>query len=66
MALIFMGFTINCLVFDKEVFITNTMKDNQKYVYKIQKVKYYGEYDSEILNLTDEDLKKSSKKRTQH
>ena len=58
MALIFMGFTINCLVFDKEVFITNTMKDNQKYVYKIQKVKYYGEYDSEILNLTDEDLEK--------
>ena len=56
MALIFMGFTINCLIFDKEVFITNTMNDNQKYVYTVNKTKYYGRYDSQSLDLTEKDI----------
>lgn len=56
MALIFMGFTINCLIFDKETFITNTMKDNNKYVYTVNKTKFYNKYDSQDLDLTEKDI----------
>ena len=61
MALIFMGFTINCLVFDKETFITNTMKDNHKNVYIIQKTKYFGQHDFKTLDLNNKDLNKIKK-----
>ena len=61
MALIFMGFTINCLVFDKETFITNTMKDNHKNVYIIQKTKYFGQHDIKTLDLNNKDLNKIKK-----
>ena len=57
MALIFMGFTINCLIFDKEVFLTNTMKDNHKYVYTVDKTEYYGRYEARSIDLSEKDLK---------
>ena len=56
MSLIFMGFTINCLIFNKEVFITNTMKDNNKYVYILDKTEYYGLGESKIHPLTNQDI----------
>ena len=56
MALIFMGFTIGCVIFDKETFIINTMKDNGRYVYKINKVEYYGLGETKIHPLTDQDI----------
>ena len=56
MSLIFMGFTIGCLIFDKETFITNTMKDNNKFVYIIDKTEYYGRSDSKILPLNNQDI----------
>ena len=57
MALIFMGFTINCLIFDKEIFITNTMKNNHKYVYTVDKTEYYGISEMRNIDLTEKDLK---------
>ena len=56
MSLIFMGFTINCLIFNKEIFITNTMKDNNKYVYILDKTEYYGLGESKIHPLTNQDI----------
>ena len=58
MALIFMGFTINCLIFDKVVFITNTMNDNQEYVYTVDKTEYYGRDASKILEFDADDINK--------
>lgn len=58
MALIFMGFTINCLIFDKEAFITNTMNNNNKYAYSLNKIKFLGIEGSKRLSLTDHDIKK--------
>ena len=56
MALIFMGFTINSLIFNKETFITNTMKDNNKFVYILDKTEYYGLSDSKTHPLTNQDI----------
>lgn len=61
MALIFMGFTINCLIFDKETFITNTMKNNNKYVYNVSKTEFSGLGGSKRLSLTDRDINKIKK-----
>ena len=64
MSLIFMGFTIGCLIFDKETFITNTMKDNNKFVYIIGKTKYYGRSDSKTLPLNNQDISNIKKQPT--
>ena len=56
MALIFMGFTINSVIFNKETFITNTMKDNNKFIYTIDKTEYYGLNESKIHPLTNQDI----------
>lgn len=40
MSLIFMGLTVNCAIFDKTMLVTNTMKDNNNYIYKVYNVKY--------------------------
>ncbi len=59
-SLIFMGVTINFYMFDKNLFITNTMKDNNNYVYDVKNTKFfysYGFIDSIDLKLTLDDLK---------
>ena len=64
MALIFMGFTINCLIFNEETFITNTMKDNNKFVYIVDKTEYYGLNNSKIHPLTSQDINNIKKETT--
>ncbi len=59
-SLIFMGVTINFYMFDKNLFITNTMKDNNNYVYDVKNTKFsysYGTINSIDVKLTLEDLK---------
>lgn len=56
MALIFMGFTINILIFDKVNFITNTMEENEEFVYSVDKTEYYGMADYKLLELDDTDI----------
>ena len=56
MALIFMGFTINCLIFDDAQFVANTMKENNEYTYNVGKAKFMGIMGSDIVDLTNEDL----------
>ena len=56
MALIFMGFTINCLVFDDAKFIANTMKENNEFTYSVGKARFLGSKGSDLLDLKDNDL----------
>ena len=59
-SLIFMGITINFYMFDKNLFITNTMRDNNNYVYDVKNTKFFysfGMLDSMDLKLTLDDLK---------
>lgn len=59
-SLIFMGVAINFYMFDKNLFITNTMKDNNNYVYDVKNTKYFyshGAIDSIDVKLTLDDLK---------
>ncbi len=59
-SLIFMGITINFYMFDRNLFITNTMRDNNNYVYDVKNTKFFysfGMIDSMDLKLTLEDLK---------
>ncbi len=55
-SLIFMGFTFNCMIFDKTMLIVNTMKENNDYVYNVEKAisSYSGMY--EPLNLEEDDI----------
>lgn len=55
-SLIFMGFTFNCMIFDKTMLIVNTMKENNDYVYNVEKAisSYSGMY--EPLNLEENDI----------
>ena len=61
MALIFMGFTINCYLFNEPEFIAKTLNDNDKHVYSVSKTKYDGDGDSFATPLTDKDVKKIEK-----
>ena len=59
-SLIFMGVAINFYMFDKNLFITNTMRDNNNYVYDVKNTKFFysfGMLDSMDLKLTLDDLK---------
>ena len=54
---IFMFFTVNCSLFNKEQLIINTMRDNNDYIYYV-KNSYYGYMGSitnKVLNQTDLD-----------
>ena len=61
MALIFMGFTINCLIFDDAQFVANTMKENNEYTYNVGKAKFMGIMGSDTVDLTTKDLKNITK-----
>lgn len=55
MSLIFMGFTVNCALFDKSRLVSNTMRDNDNYIYKVRYGYYtYDYYD--LQPLTDKNL----------
>ncbi len=60
-SLIFMGVTINFYMFDKNLFIANTMKDNNNYVYDVYNTEYTHCNDNSNcplnLKLDDTDLK---------
>ena len=57
MALIFMGFTINCYLFNEPEFIAKTLNDNNRHVYSISKTKFDGDGGSYPTPLTDRDVK---------
>ena len=61
MSLIFMGFTINCYLFNEPEFIAKTLNDNDKHVYSISKTKYDGDGGSYPTPLTDKDVKEIEK-----
>ena len=61
MALIFMGFTINCYLFNEPEFIAKTLNDNNRHVYSISKTKFDGDGASFATPLTDKDVKKIEK-----
>ena len=63
-SLIFMGFTVNCAMFNKGMFISNTMKDNKNYTYDIyyQKINADGSGNTiSFKNKDFENIKKISK-----
>ncbi len=57
-SLIFTGFTVNSLFFDKTRLVAHTMQENQNYVYDVQKSKF--DYNGAVMNyeLNEEDLSK--------
>jgi len=55
-SLIFMGFTVNIAIFDEEMFIVNTMEDNNNYVYSVGKAEFNNNGGISNLTLTDEDI----------
>lgn len=57
-SLIFMGLTVNLSLFDQNMFVTNTMKDNQDYRYSLHKTKYEADRSSMSLPILEEDIKK--------
>lgn len=56
-SLIFMGFTVNCAMFDKGMFITSTMKDNNRFTYEFYNSKFGSQGEVNPLELTDKNFK---------
>lgn len=56
MALIFMGFTVNCALFDRARLVTNTMRDNDNYLYTVKYCYYRGQSNCNNYPLTDKNL----------
>lgn len=54
---IFMFFTVNCSMFNKEQLIINTMRDNNDYIYSIRNSEYgyMGSVENKVLNQNDFD-----------
>lgn len=57
MSLVFMGFTANCSLFDRVMFVTKTMKDNDDYVYDVRYSWFDTNDNYKDHNLEDENLK---------
>jgi len=55
-SLIFMGFTVNFALFDKTMLVTNTMKDNNNYVYDIYNSEFTIAEGINSLKLTEGNL----------
>lgn len=60
-SLIFMGFTINCSLFDKTMLVTETMKNNNNYNYDIYKTEYGYMGSMSDLMINENDLEKIKK-----
>ena len=61
MALIFMGFTINCYLFNEPEFIAKTLNDNNKHVYSISKTRFDSDGAIGSIPLTNKDVEKIEK-----
>lgn len=60
-SLIFMGFTVNCALFDRTMLVVNTMKDNDNYVYNVGNSEF-GAMGSVInFELKENDIKEIEK-----
>ncbi len=55
-SLIFMGLTVNCVLFDKTMLIVNTMQDNENYVYDIFNSRLGSDDSISPLEFNDNDL----------
>ena len=60
-SLIFMGFTVNCALFDKTLFIVDTMKNNNDYNYTIQNSEFGDMGSIQPLELTQKDIENVKK-----
>ena len=60
-SLIFMGFTVNCAMFNKGMFISNTMKDNKNYTYDIYYQKINADSSGNPINFKNKDYKNIEK-----
>lgn len=60
-SLVFMGFTINSLLFDRTMLVVNTMRDNDNYIYDVQKTKFDLDGAQNNYVLEEEDLFKIEK-----
>ena len=56
-SLIFMGITVNFALFDKEMFIVNTMEDNNNYVYNVEKAEFNENGLVKMMTFNDEEIK---------
>ena len=61
MSLVFMGFTANCSLFDRVMFVTKTMKDNDDYVYDVRYSWFDTNDNYKDHDLEDENLKEIEK-----
>ena len=61
MSLVFMGFTANCSLFDRVMFVTKTMKDNDDYVYDVRYSWFDTNDNYKVHDLEDENLKEIEK-----
>ena len=57
MSLIFMGFTANCSLFDRVMFVTNTMRDNNDFVYDVRYSWFDTNDNYKVHDLEDENIK---------
>ena len=60
-SLIFIGFTVNCAMFNKGMFISNTMKDNKNYTYDIYYQKINADSSGNPINFKNKDYKNIEK-----
>lgn len=56
MSLIFMGFTINCALFDKTMLVTDTMENNKNYIYDVKYSKFGAFGEITPLSIKDENI----------
>lgn len=61
MSLVFMGFTANCSLFDRVMFVTKTMKDNDDYVYTVKYSWFDTNGNQREIELDDEKLENIEK-----
>lgn len=61
MSLIFMGFTVNCSLFDRVRLVTNTMKDNNNYVYTVKYSLFNTDGSGRNIELDNQKLKEIKK-----
>lgn len=61
MSLVFMGFTANCSLFDRVRLITNTMRDNDNYVYTVKYSWFDTNGNQREIELDDEKLENIEK-----
>jgi ABC-type lipoprotein export system ATPase subunit/cell division protein FtsL len=60
-SLIFMGFTVNCALFDKTMLVTRTMKNNNNYIYDIYKTEFGYQGSTNNLTMDNDDFEELKK-----